>query len=86
LIFINQFEKDCEDCIQAVKDDPEQAMTVEECPADKGYVSKKEESKTAKTVKTAGRVVLIVAATVVVIALVVVVVVGSGLKDFKMGR
>jgi hypothetical protein len=33
----DQFEKDREDCIQAVKDDPEQKMIVEECLTKKGY-------------------------------------------------
>jgi len=59
-----QLEKDREDCIEAVKDDPEQKLTVEECLAKKGYESEpdspsdKEKSKTVKIAKTVGKVLL----------------------------
>ena len=60
----DQFEKDREDCIQAVKDDPEQKMAVEECLAKKGYESEpssdKEKSKTAEIAKNVGAVMLVV--------------------------
>jgi hypothetical protein len=63
-----QFEKDREDCIQAVKDDPEQKMTVEECLAEKGYKSElssdKEKSKRVETAKKVGVVLLVVAVAV----------------------
>jgi cytochrome c-type biogenesis protein CcmH/NrfG len=75
-----QFEKDHEDCIQAVKDDPEQKMSVEECLAKKGYESETEtppdkESKTVETAKTFGKGVLITTLVVVVIAVGVAVVI-----------
>jgi hypothetical protein len=60
----DQFEKDREDCVQAVKDDPDQKMTEEECLAKKGYESEpeppsdKEKAKTAETAKTVGKVLL----------------------------
>jgi len=60
----DQFEKDREDCIHAVKDDPEQKMAVEECLAKKGYESEpssdKEKSKTAEIAKNVGAVMLVV--------------------------
>ena len=70
----DQFEKDREDCIQAVKDDPEQKITVEECLAKKGYESEsktpsdKEKSKTAQTAKKVGKVLLVTALVAVVVA------------------
>jgi len=70
----DQFEKDREDCIQAVKDDPEQKITVEECLAKKGYESEsktpsdKEKSKTAQTAKNVGKVLLVTALVAVGVA------------------
>jgi cytochrome c-type biogenesis protein CcmH/NrfG len=68
----DQFEKDREDCIQAVKDDPEQKMTVEECLAKKGYESEpssdKEKAKAAEAAKTVGKVLLVTAIVAVVVA------------------
>ena len=70
----DQFDKDREDCIQAVKDDPEQKMTVEECLAKKGYESEpeppsdKEKSKTVKIAKTVGAVLLVTGAVALYIA------------------
>ena len=68
-----QFEKDREDCIQAVFDDPKQKMTVEECLAKKGYEpgppSDKEKAKTAETAKTVGKVLLAIAVVVVLVPL-----------------
>ena len=70
----DEFEKDREDCIRAVKDDPEQKMTVEECLAKKGYESEsktpsdKEKSKTTETAKTVGKVLLVTALVVVLVA------------------
>ena len=69
----DQFEKDRGDCIQAVKDDPEQKLTLEECLAKKGYESEPEPSsdrdkgETAEVAKTVGKVLLV---TVLVAALV----------------
>ena len=60
----DQFEKDREDCIRAVKDEPEQNMSVEECLTKKGYESEpesssdKEKTKTAEIAKTVGKVLL----------------------------
>ena len=60
----DQFEKDREDCIQAVNADPEQKMTAEECLANRGYESEpesssdKEKTKTAEIAKTVGKVLL----------------------------
>jgi len=69
----DQFEKDREDCIQAVKDDPEQKMTVEECLAKKGYESEpipdKEKSKTAETAKNVGKALLGIAGVVLFVAI-----------------
>jgi hypothetical protein len=62
----DQFEKDREDCIQAVQDGLEQKLTVEECLAKKGYESEpqpppdKEKSKTAEIAKNVGAVLLVV--------------------------
>ncbi len=71
-----QFEKDREDCIQAVFDDPKQKMTVEECLAKKGYEpgppSDKEKAKTAETAKTVGKVLLVIAVIGVAVPLLVV--------------
>jgi hypothetical protein len=71
----DQFDKDREDCIQAVKDDPEQKMTVGECLTQKGYESEpeppsdKEKGKTAvKVAKTAGKVLLGTALVAVAVA------------------
>ena len=69
----DQFEKEREDCIQAVKDDPEQKMTVEECLAKKGYESEpspdKEKSKAAETAKNVGIALLGIAAVVLFVAI-----------------
>ena len=72
----DQFEKDREDCIRAVKDEPEQNMSVEECLTKKGYESEpesssdKEKAKTAEIAKTVGKVLLgTVLVTVLVAAL-----------------
>ena len=69
----DQFEKDHEDCIQAVKDDPEQKMTVEECLAKKGYESEpssdKEKSKTVETAKNVGIALLGITAVVFFVAI-----------------
>lgn len=58
----DQFQNDHEDCVQAVKDDPEKKMTVEECLTRKGYESEpsseKEKAKTAETMKKVGKVLL----------------------------
>jgi len=68
----DQFEKDREDCIQAVKDDPEQKMTVEKCLAKKGYESEpssdKEKAKITEIGKTVGKVLLVTALVAVVVA------------------
>ena len=61
-----QFEKDREDCIQAVKDKPEQNMSVEDCLTKKGYESEpepssnKEEAKTGEIAKNVGAILLVV--------------------------
>jgi len=77
-----QFEKDREDCIQAVFDDPKQKMTVEECLAKKGYEpgppSNKEEAKTGETAKTVGKVLLVIAVIGVAVPLMVVAVALGG--------
>ena len=71
----DQFEKDREDCIQAVKDDPDQKITVEECLTKKGYESEppsdKEKTKTAETAKTVGEVLLVTGGIIVLSALAV---------------
>jgi len=70
----DQFEKDREDCIRAVKDEPEQNMSVEECLTKKGYESEpepssdKEKTKTAEIAKTVGKVLLGTALVAVVVA------------------
>ena len=67
----DQLDKDREDCIQAVKDDPEQKLTVEECLVKKGYESEpeppsdKEKSKTVEVAKTVGKVFLVTTLVVV---------------------
>ncbi len=40
----DQFEKDRQDCIQAIKDSPEQNMLCEDCLTKKGYESEPESS------------------------------------------
>jgi len=71
----DQFDKDREDCIEAVKDNPEQKLAVEECLAKKGYESEpqppsdKEKSKTAETAKTVGKVLLATGGIIVLGAL-----------------
>jgi flagellar basal body-associated protein FliL len=73
----DQLEKDREDCIQAVKDDPEQKMTVEECLAKKGYESEpespsdEENAKNAETAKKVGKVLLATGGIIVLGALAV---------------
>jgi hypothetical protein len=70
----DQLEKDREDCIQAVKDDPGQNMSVEECLTEKGYEFEPEDpsdegkSKTAEVAKTAGKVLLGTALVAVAVA------------------
>ena len=70
----DQFEKDREDCIEAVKDEPEQNVSVEDCLIKKGYESKpepssdREKSKTAEAAKTAGKVLLVTALAAVLVA------------------
>lgn len=79
----DQFEKDREDCIQAVEEDPEQKISVEECLTKRGYesdsktTSEKEKSKTLKAAKTVGEVLLITTLAVVVSATAVAVIVLS---------
>ena len=71
----DQFEKDREDCIQSLKDDPEQKITVQECLTKKGYESEpefgsdKEKAKTAETAKTVGKALLATGGIVVLGAL-----------------
>ena len=70
----DQFEKDREDCIQTVKDNPEQNVSVEECLAKKGYESEpesssdKEKTRTAEIAKTVGKVLLGTALVAVLVA------------------
>ncbi len=70
----DEFEKDREECLQAVKNDPQAALTFEECLAKKGYESELEPSsdkgkaKTAEIAKTAGKVLLVTAVVAVVVA------------------
>ena len=70
----DQFEKDREDCIRAVKDEPEQNMSVEECLTKKGYESEpepssdKEKGKTAEVAKTVGKVLLVTGLCIVLVA------------------
>jgi len=70
----DQFEKDREDCIEAVKDEPEQNVSVEDCLIKKGYESKpepssdREKSKTAEAAKTVGKVLLVTALAAVLVA------------------
>ena len=70
----DQFKKDREDCIEAVKVDPEQKLTLEECLTQKGYESEpepsseKEKSKTAEVAKTTGKVILVTTVVVVGVA------------------
>jgi hypothetical protein len=65
----DEFEKDREECLQAVKDDPQATLTFEECLAKKGYESEpssdKEKSKIAEVAKTVGKVLLVTALVVV---------------------
>jgi hypothetical protein len=74
----DQFKKDHEDCIEAVKGDPEENLTVEECLVQKGYESgskppsDKEKSKTVEVAKTAGKVILVTTAIAVGVAALVV--------------
>ena len=77
----NQFKEDREDCIEAVKGDQEQKLTLEECLTQKGYQSEpeppsdKEKSKTGEVAKTAGKVIL--ATTVIAVGIAVLVVLGA---------
>ncbi len=70
----DQFEKDREDCVQAIQDGLEQKLTVEKCLAKKGYESEhqpasdKEKSKTAEMAKNVGAVLLVVVFVVVGVA------------------
>ena len=70
----DQFEKDREDCVQAVKDDPEQNISVEECLTKKGYKSEpepssaQEKAKTTEIAKTVGKVLLGTALAAVLVA------------------
>jgi len=63
----NKFKRDREECLQAAKNDPQAALTLEECLVKKGYESEreppsdKEKSKTAKTAKTVGKVLRVTA-------------------------
>jgi hypothetical protein len=43
-----EFEKDREECLQAVKNDPQTSLTLEECLAKKGYESQRELSNVGK--------------------------------------
>ncbi len=70
----DQFEKDREDCIQTVKDNPEQNVSIEECLTKKGYESEtepsfdEEKTKTAEIAKTVGKVLLGTALVAVLVA------------------
>jgi hypothetical protein len=70
----DQFEKDREDCIEAVKDEPEQNVSVEECLTKKGYESEpepssaQEKAKTTEIAKTVGKVLLVTALAAVLVA------------------
>jgi hypothetical protein len=70
----DQFEKDHEDCMVAVKDEPEQNVSIEDCLLKKGYQSRpepssdKEKSKTAEAAKTAGKVLLVTTLVAVAVA------------------
>jgi hypothetical protein len=73
----DQFEKDRDDCIQAVNADPDQKMTAEECLANRGYESEpeppsdKEKANTAETMKKVGKVLLAIGVIVVAVPVVV---------------
>jgi len=73
----DEFVKDREECLQAVKNDPQAALTFEECLAKKGYESEPEPSpdkgkaKAVKIAKTAGKVFLVTAGIVVLVPLAV---------------
>jgi hypothetical protein len=70
----DKFEKDREECLQAVKNDAQADLTLEECLVKKGYEpeseppSEKEKSKTAETSKTVGKVLLVTGLDVVGVA------------------
>ncbi len=70
----DEFEKDREECSQAVKSDPEASPTLEECLAKRGYESEpepspdKEKSKTAEVAKVVGKGLLITALAVAAVA------------------
>jgi len=70
----DQFEKDREDCIEAVKDEAEQNVSVEDCLTKKGYESEpepssaQEKAKTTEVAKTVGKVLLVTALAAVLVA------------------
>ncbi len=70
----DDFERDREECLQAVKNDPQATPTLEQCLAKKGYESDperspdNEKSKTAEVAKAVGKGLLITALAIVAVA------------------
>ena len=70
----DEFVKDREECLQAVKNDPQAALTFEECLAKKGYESEpelssdKEKGKTVEIAKTVGKVLLVTVGVAALVA------------------
>lgn len=83
----DEFKKDQEECLQAVKNDPQATLTLEECMFKKGYESEleppsdKEKSKSAETAKTVGKVLLVTTLVIVVGAAALAVIVLSTLRS-----
>jgi hypothetical protein len=70
----DEFDKDREECLQAVKNDPQAALTFEECLAKKGYdpepepSSDKGKTKAVEIAKTVGKGLLVTALVAVAVA------------------
>ncbi len=65
----DEFEKDREECLQAVKNDPQTSLTLEECLAKKGYESEPQPpSDIEKVAETAINVGKFLLAAIVVLA------------------
>jgi len=79
----HEFDKDREECLQAVKNDPQTSLTLEECLAKKGYESEpepsadEEKAKAVKVAKTAGAVFLVTLALAVFVGAVSLMTIGA---------